>query len=162
MTDKINALVYLCRTQSTEKEIALNEFFNRWKDDAVVFNKWLQVQALSPSENTFERVQQLSRLSPFSLENPNNIYSLHMVLGGNYLAMQQDDGKTFSWFCDELLKIDEKNPQAAARLCGSFNFLKKFPTTLKELGQIENLLGYNIQTLGNKREKNQDSSMSEK
>lgn len=137
MTDKINALVYLCRTQSTEKEIALNEFFNRWKDDAVVFNKWLQAQAISPSENTFERVQQLSRQSPFSLENPNNIYSLHMVLGGNYLAMQQDHGNTFSWFCDELLKIDEKNPQAAARLCGSFNFLKKFPPSLKELGQLE-------------------------
>lgn len=137
MTDKINALQYLCQTESTEKEKSLAEFFNRWKDDAVVFNKWLQVQAGSSVKNTFETVKKLTNIPPFSLENPNNIYSLHSVLGDNYAVMQREGVRAFSWLCDEIIKIDTMNPQVAARVCGSFNFVKKYPENLRTLAQTE-------------------------
>ncbi len=137
MTDKISALLCLCQTESPEKQICLNEFLARWKDDAVVFNKWLQVQAGSVVGSTFETIKKITTGPLFSLENPNNIYSLHAVLGNNFLIMQQHDGQTFKWLCDEILKIDKNNPQVAARVCGSFNFVKKFPTKLKDLAQTE-------------------------
>lgn len=137
MTDKINSLLCLCQTESIEKEKALAIFFDRWKDDAVVFNKWLQVQAASTVKNTFETIKKITTTPPFSLENPNNIYSLHSVFGDNYKAMQRDDGSTFKWLCDEIIRIDKHNPQVAARVCGSFNFVKKFPEHLKKLAQTE-------------------------
>lgn len=137
MTDKINALQCLCQTESSEKEETLAEFFDRWKDDAVVFNKWLQVQAGSSVKNTFETVKKLTANPPFSLENPNNIYSLHSVFGDNYIAMQREEGQAFSWLCDEIIKIDKMNPQVAARVCGSFNFVKKYPENLRILAQAE-------------------------
>jgi aminopeptidase N len=137
MTDKLGALVSLCQTETPEKDKALKTFFERWKDDAVVFNKWLQVQAYSTLPNSFETVKKISETPPFSLENPNNIYSLHCILGYNYLAMQKADGSTFKWLCDEILKIDKKNPQVAARVCGTFNFVKKYPENLKVLAQAE-------------------------
>ncbi len=137
MTDKINALVALCRTESDEKQKALNEFFNRWKDDAVVFNKWLQVQASSCVSKTFETVKKIAATPPFNFENPNNIYSLHSVLGKNYLVMQRDKEETYKWLCDEIIRIDKMNPQVAARLCGNFNFVKKFPEDIKSIAQSE-------------------------
>lgn len=137
MTDKIGSLSALCTTESTEKKQALDLFFNRWKDDAVVFNKWLQVQSTAPLQSTFETVKQLAMTPPFSSENPNNIYSLHGAFGDNYLAMQIPDGSTFKWLCDEILKIDKMNPQVAANVCGSFNFIKKYPHELKVLAQKE-------------------------
>jgi aminopeptidase N len=137
MTDKLNALACLCQTETPEKDKALNAFFERWKDDAVVYNKWLQVQASSSLFNTFETVKKITETPSFSLENPNNIYSLHAILGDNYLAMQKADGSSVKWLCDEILKIDKKNPQVAARVCGTFNFVKKYPENLKVLAQAE-------------------------
>lgn len=137
MTDKLSALLSLCQTETPEKDKALNAFFERWKEDAVVFNKWLQVQASAALPNAFETVKKITQTPPFSLENPNNIYSLHGVFGDNYLAMQKPDGSTFKWLCDEILKIDKMNPQVAARVCGCFNFVKKYPEALKALAQAE-------------------------
>lgn len=137
MTDKIGSLLALCQTETPQKEKALIDFYNRWNDDAVVFNKWLQVQALVSSKNTFSKVVELSKKAPFSLENPNNIYSLHGVFGGNYLAMQAAGADGFKWLCDQIQIIDKNNPQVAARICSSFTFVKKFPETLKAQAQIE-------------------------
>lgn len=137
MTEKINAIVALCKTNSKEKMVALSEFFDRWKDDSVVYNKWLQVQASSRVHDTFEIVQKISITPPFSLENPNNIYSLISVLAGNHLVMQREKEKTFSWICDKIIEIDKKNPQVAARVCNNFNFVKKFPEDVKTIAQSE-------------------------
>lgn len=137
MTDKLAALRELCQTESPEKEKALTAFFAEWKSDAVVFNKWLQVQANAKSKNTFTNVKRLSQTQPFSFDTPNNVYSLLSVFGDNYLAMSDSSGETYRWLCDQILQIDAKNPQVAARLCGSFNFVKKLPTSLKEKAQTE-------------------------
>lgn len=137
MTDKIGALLCLCENESPEKEKALAEFFNSWKDDSVVFNKWLQVQAGTNNKNTFETVKKLSKTPPFSGDNPNNVYSLLIGFGNNYLAMQNESGETFKWLCEEILKVDKKNSQVAARVCGCFNFIKKYPENLKSLAQTE-------------------------
>lgn len=137
MTDKIGALSALCATESKEKQQALESFFESWKDDAVVFNKWIQVQSTASLESTFETVKKLAVTKPFSRENPNNIYSLHAAFGDNYLAMQKEDGSTFKWLCDEIINIDKMNPQVAANVCGSFNFIKKYPTHLRDLAQKE-------------------------
>lgn len=137
MTDKLGALAGLCLTEAPQKEAALAAFFARWKDDAVVFNKWLQVQAIAPLESTFENVKKLSETAPYSRENPNNIYALQSAFGDNYLAMQSAHGSTFKWLCDEIIRIDKMNPQVAANVCGSFNFIKKYPAELRALAQNE-------------------------
>ncbi len=137
MTDQIGALFVLCQTDSKERNQALDQFYKSWKDDAVVFNKWLVAQAHSDLPGTFETVQKLTQTLPFSLDNPNNVYSLHRVFGENHLGMSRDNGRTYKWLCDEILTIDKKNPQVAARLCGSFNFVKKLPAPLKEKAQTE-------------------------
>ncbi len=137
MTDKLAALRELCQTESLETQQALESFFNEWKSDAVVFNKWLQVQANSRSQKTFANVKRLSQTAPFSFDTPNNIYSLLSVFGDNYLAMSDSSGETYKWMCDQILRIDTKNPQVAARVCGCFNFVKKLPTNLKEKAQNE-------------------------
>ncbi len=137
MTDKINAIVALCHTDSEERQKALHEFLNRWKEDAVVFNKWLQVQASSRITKTFDIVKKITTTPPFNPENPNNIYSLHSVIGRNHFVMQREKEKTYAWFCDEIIRIDKINPQVAARLCSCFNFVKKFPDEIKEIAQKE-------------------------
>lgn len=137
MTDKLNALQQLCNTETPEKDKALKIFFEEWKADAVVFNKWLAVQAVAKTKNTFQNVKLLAQIAPFSMEMPNNVYSLLGLFGENYLAMSDANGEAYKWLCDQILAIDAKNPQVAARICGTFNFVKKLPSGLKEKAQSE-------------------------
>jgi aminopeptidase N len=137
MTDTIAALSCLCETSSQDKENALADFLKKWKDDAVVFNKYLLVQAIIEKENTFEVVEKLSQTAPFSFENPNNIYSLLGAFGENFLGTQRKDGKAYKWLCDQIIKIDKNNPQVAARVCGSFNYVQKFPEPFKSQALTE-------------------------
>lgn len=142
MTDSISALGLLCETITPEREHYLQHFFNRWSGDSVVFNKWLMVQAGSPAADTFEQIKKIASRDFFNSKNPNSIYSFHGVFGKNYQAFNSDDGETYVWFCNELLNIDAWNPQVAARLCASFNFVKKLPAGQKEKAsaQIKKLL----------------------
>jgi aminopeptidase N len=137
MTDKLSALKVLCFTETPQRAQALESFYNEWKDDTVVFNKWLAVQAISHNVNTFTEVKRLAQTAPFNMESPNNVYSLLSLLGNNHFVMSDASGETYRWFCDQILKIDAKNPQVAARLCNSFTFVKKLPTEYREKAQTE-------------------------
>ncbi len=142
MTDCISALGLLCETVTPERDRYLHHFFNRWSQDSVVFNKWLMVQAGSPAPDTFNKIKEIVKSDFFNAKNPNNIYSFHGVFGKNYQSFNSDDGLTYTWFCDEILKIDAWNPQVAARLCACFNFVKKLPSQQKEkaIAEIKRLL----------------------
>lgn len=137
MTDTLGALSSLCSTMTKEKDQALATFFEKWQHDSVVFNKWLSVQSTAQLASTFDTVKALTRKPPFNPENPNNIYALISAFGDNYLAMQSQNGAPFSWLCDEIIRIDRLNPQVAANVCSSFNFIKKYPPHLKEMAQKE-------------------------
>lgn len=142
MTDKIAALAILCETTTPEAQFALDDFFKTWKDDSVVFNKWLLVQSTAQMDSVFENCRKLSKTPPFSEDNPNNIYSLHARLTENFYALQTAKENPFVWLADEILRIDRQNPQVAARICGGFNFIKKYPQKNKEqaLNEIRRVL----------------------
>lgn len=142
MTEKLNALSFLCQSESQEKEKALDNFYNEWQQDAVVFNKWLQVQAGSWTNSTFNTVKGLTQKPQFKMDNPNNIYSLIGVFADNHIGMQKNYLETYPWLCQIILKVDQLNPQVAARLCGSFNFVNKLPEKIKSvaIAELKNLL----------------------
>lgn len=143
MTDTISALALVSERKTSERDHFLKLFFDQWSGDMVVFSKWLGIQASSSADDTFSRVQEIAASSYFNSQNPNSIYSLHAVFGKNYQAFNSDDGSTYQWYCDQILKIDSWNPQVAARLCASFNFVKKLPTIQKEkaVAHVQRVLG---------------------
>jgi aminopeptidase N len=137
MTDSIYALMTLCDSKSEQKNTAINDFYQKWNTDSVVFNKWLIAQAMSRNSDTFEVVKKCCDVVGFDKNNPNNLYSLHNVFAANYLMFHTDLYPTYAWYCSEILRIDVVNPQVAARLAGAFNFTKKLPENLKALAQTE-------------------------
>jgi aminopeptidase N len=137
MTDSIYALIALCNSNSSYKNTALNDFYQKWHNDSVVFNKWLVAQATAQVSDTFETVQKCCTALGFDPNNPNNLYSLHGAFAGNYLMFHTDEKPTYQWYCSEILRIDAVNPQVGARLAAAFNFTKKLPENLKSLAQTE-------------------------
>lgn len=63
-------------TQSTQRQAALDDFYNRWSHDTNVINKWFKIQALSPAKDTLSVIQSLQEHELFDITNPNKIRSL--------------------------------------------------------------------------------------
>ena len=56
MTDSQAALALLVDLPGSERDAALQVFYDRWRDDPLVLDKWFSVQALSTQPDTLERV----------------------------------------------------------------------------------------------------------
>ncbi|HSH43323.1 MAG TPA: aminopeptidase N, partial [Arenicellales bacterium] len=144
MTDRLAALQSLAATESEERERALDTFYNAWREEPLIVNKWLSVQATSPAPDTLERVRDLTVHDAFDIRNPNKVRAL---LGGlamrNALHFHQADGEGYQLVADFVLKLDRLNPQAAARLASSFSFWRRYEPGRRKLmrKQLERIQG---------------------
>src|SRR3546814_2019407 len=68
---------------SEERERALDIFYQRYRDNPLVLDKWFQVQAWSLRPDTVDAVKELARHPDFTLANPNRVRALYGALTGN-------------------------------------------------------------------------------
>jgi aminopeptidase N len=117
MTDRLAALAVLALLGGEARETAFARFYEQFKDDALVIDKWFALQATIPEEATTERVHRLMRRPDFSLHNPNRVRSvLGAFASGNLTRFHALDGSGYRLVVDTVLELDSKNPQLAARL----------------------------------------------
>ncbi|MFG1419551.1 aminopeptidase N [Xanthobacter sp. V0B-10] len=121
MTDRLSALAVLAQHDVPEREQALARFYERFKDDALVIDKWFILQAQIAAPDTLERVKGLMGHPAFSLGNPNRVRSLiGAFAAGNPTQFNRPDGAGHAFVADAVLTLDPKNPQVASRLLSSF------------------------------------------
>ena len=127
MTDSLAALAKLAHLETPESDQAFDLFYDRWKEDALVMNKWFANRALSLRGDTFEKIQQLIQDPVYDKNNPNNIYSLIYSFASYNLAhFHNPDGRAYQWVAEQVLEIDGRNPQVSSRVASCFNSWKKF------------------------------------
>jgi aminopeptidase N len=127
MTDSMAALMCLANSEAPEREDALARFGERWRDEALVMDKWFRVQALSRAGDTLRRVQELSRHAAFDLRNPNRARALlHTLALENPLHFHAADGSGYRWIAEQVVALDRLNPQVASRLARAFDRWKKY------------------------------------
>jgi aminopeptidase N len=121
MTDRLAALTTLCLSGAAAREEALDRFQALYRDDPLVLDKWLTLQAQIPETSTLDRVRRLMQHVPFSLSNPNRVRALiGSFASGNQTQFNRPDGEGFRFVADVAAEIDQRNPQVAARLLGAF------------------------------------------
>ncbi len=76
MTDAMAALAALNDTAAEARDIAMSRFESRWRDNPLVMDKWLALQATSCRPGTLERVRALLSHPVYDARNPNRIRSL--------------------------------------------------------------------------------------
>ena len=76
MTDAMAALAALNDTAADARDIAMARFEARWRDNPLVMDKWLALQATSCRPGTLERVRGLLSHPAYDARNPNRIRSL--------------------------------------------------------------------------------------
>ena len=126
MTDRQGALGTLVNGVSDEREAALDIFYNRYADNALVLDKWFQVQALATRDDTAALVAELAQHPDFSLANPNRARALVGAFGVNQRAFHTAGGAGYRWLADRLLELDALNPQTAAKLLPPLGRWRRF------------------------------------
>jgi aminopeptidase N len=127
MTDVMAALVSLVNNKCDQQQKALELFYTKWKNDLLVVDKWLGIQATSRLPGTLQRVNALTSHEAFSLKNPNKIRALIGAFGqGNPSQFHDLSGEGYDFFTDKILEIDKLNPQIAARLATVYTMWRKY------------------------------------
>jgi aminopeptidase N len=120
MTDRMAALSTLSLQACPEREHAFADFYKRYADNALVVDKWFSLQAFIPQPDTLDKVRSLTAHAAFSFSNPNRVRSLIGAFAGNPTQFNRADGAGYNFLADNLLLLDPKNPQIAARLATVF------------------------------------------
>jgi aminopeptidase N len=129
MTDSMAALATLANLDCPERESALAAFYERWKNEPLVVDKWLAVQAASRLPATLQTVKQLLEHPAFDLKVPNRVYALIRTFAANHVRFHAADGGGHAFLADQILALNALNPQVAARMARSFDRWRRFDET---------------------------------
>jgi aminopeptidase N len=130
MTDQMAALQALINASGVEAESlkakALAVFYEQWKSEALVVNQWLLAQASCKLPGTLERVKTLMQHEAFDMTNPNKVRSLiGSFCGANAINFHSDQG--YEFLADQIIKLNDLNPQIASRLLTPLTKWHKYP-----------------------------------
>lgn len=119
MTDRQGALVALVGAHSELAEPALARFYELFKHEPLVIDKWFTLQATAPEAGgkVFARVKALMSHPDFTLKNPNRARSLIAAMCmANPAAFHRPDAAGYVFWADRVLELDAMNPQLASRI----------------------------------------------
>ena len=128
MTDRMGALRALVNSgYEKEQEQALADFYQQWKDDPQVVEQWFSVQSGSTRTGGLRKIHELMAHPAFDWKNPNKIRSVIGVFAGQNLpAFHAEDGAGYQFLAEQVRKLDDSNPQIAARLVSPLTRWRKF------------------------------------
>src|SRR5581483_6657061 len=134
MTDAMGALNALMLIGGESFEAALADFYERWRDEPLVIDKWFALQARDPSEGALGRVLGLTAHPAFDPKTPNRLRAVVATFASQNPARFHDpSGAGYRFLADQVLMVDAFNPNVAARLIEP---LGQWPRYKPELGAL--------------------------
>ncbi|XP_024396860.1 puromycin-sensitive aminopeptidase [Physcomitrium patens] len=145
MTDQLAALNAICQNPGNLRSKSLADFYEQWKEEALVMNKWLALQAMSDIPGNVENVRRLLDHPAFDIRNPNKVYSLIGGFCTSAINFHAKDGSGYTFLADVVLQLDKLNPQVASRMVSSFSRWRRFDEERQALAkaQLERITSQN-------------------
>jgi aminopeptidase N len=143
MTDVVAALSLLAESDLPERTAALADFYARWRDDALVVDKWFALQAMAQRPDALDVVTALLHHEAFTLANPNRVRSLLGAFAqANPTGFHRADGAGYTFVADHVLALDRRNPQVASRLAQPFGRWRRYDAKRQDhmRAQLERIL----------------------
>jgi aminopeptidase N len=130
MTDRAAALTALIHSGADAEE-QLQAFYDQFKGEALVIDKWFAMQASAPTTNV-ARVRELMGHPAFTLRTPNRARSLlFSFTNNNPSQFHAKDGSGYEFWAEHVVKLDALNPQVAARFARSMDRWRRYAPELQ-------------------------------
>ena len=132
MTDMVGALNALMHVQGAPYQQALDAFYDRFRNEPLVIDKWFALQAACPHPDTLARVESLSHHPDFDSKVPNRWRALVGGFANNQSVFHDRDGKGYDFLKGQILAVDAFNPMTAARLVEPLSRFRAFASPWRE------------------------------
>jgi aminopeptidase N len=117
MTEAMGGLVALMLMGGPDFDHALEAFYDRWKDEPLVIDKWFAVQARDPDDGALGRVLGLTAHPAFDARTPTRLRAVVQTFAAyNPARFHDPSGAGYRFLADQILATDAINPMTAARL----------------------------------------------
>ena len=137
MTDRQGALAVLTMLDGSEREDALGDFYDRYRGDSLVIDKWFALQAGAPRCDTIDTVEALLGHADFTMKNPNRLRALAGSFAGNQWVFHEASGRGYRLLGELIVNADAINPQVAARLVPPLGRWRRFEARRAALMRAE-------------------------
>jgi aminopeptidase N len=138
MTDQIGGLNALMLIGGPAYEEALAAFFERWKHEPLVIDKWFALQGRDPSETALGRILGLTAHPAFDQKNPNRLRALVSSFANfNPVRFHEPTGAGYRFLADQIIAVDGFNPMTAARLVDPLGGWRRMKPELGALMKAE-------------------------
>lgn len=112
MSERLGALRVLVWNDAPQAQQALDDFYNRYKDEALSLDQWFMIQAANPNA-TAETIRTLTQHPDYDLGTPNRVRSVSGGLSNNPVNAWSYG---VEHYIDLAQYFDEKNPILGSRL----------------------------------------------
>ena len=130
MTDRYSALNIAIQNFAEQSNPLVQDFYQRFANEALVIDKWFTAQATRFSgdfKQMHDTLTQLMAHPAFINPNPNRLRSLIFAFcNSNPRHFHQTDGTGYQFWAEQVLAIDGKNPQVASRLARTCEHWRTF------------------------------------
>ncbi|BCW90744.1 Aminopeptidase N [Alphaproteobacteria bacterium SO-S41] len=127
MTDQFEALATLTHTDTPQRDEALAWFYERWKTNDIVINKWFNAQALSRAPGAVQRIIALESHPVMDMTNMARGLAFY---GGffrqNRVAFHDSSGAGYKFLADRLLMIDAMGRSSSHYLMPQINQWRRY------------------------------------
>ena len=126
MTDELSALVTLSQLGGRRVDQSLETFYDKWQDNPLVIDKWFAVQAMRKMPGGIADLQSLAQHKAYDRRNPNRVRALigNFAMANPHM-FHNINGSGYAFFTDQIMDMDSRNPQVAARLAGAYEIWPK-------------------------------------
>ncbi|WP_293573395.1 aminopeptidase N [Phaeobacter sp.] len=152
MTQQYTALAALMRAEKGEAQS--QHFFEQWRDDRLVMDKWfaLQIGCARP-ETAAQTAADLTGHALFDSKNPNRFRAVFGALAGHHAGFHHASGAGYRLLAEHLIALDPLNPQTTARMCAAFQTWPRYDADRQ--AQIKEALERILATEGLSRDTNE-------
>ena len=140
MTDRLSALGVLAHLGGADYDKALAAFYDRYRGDDLVIDKWFAIQSTSGRPGALDRIADLMTHGDFTMKNPNRLRSV-AAFAYTPCIFHSGDGQGYQMLGDLILAADKLNPQVAARMVPALGRWRKLaePYSTKMREELERL-----------------------
>jgi aminopeptidase N len=138
MTDAMGGLSALMLIGGAAFEEALTHFYERWKNEPLVVDKWFALQARDSGDGALGRVLGLTAHPAFDPKNPNRLRALVSTFASmNPARFHDPSGAGYRFLADQILAVDAINPSVAARLIEPLGGWRRYKPEYGQLMKAE-------------------------
>ena len=133
MSDKLAAMNICSNSKDPKRDEILEDFYQTYKNDDGVVNKWLFSCACADRPDAVNVVRKLMEHPAFNIKNPNKLRS---VMGGfayNQPEFHKADGSGYALAAEMAIKVDDFNPQMACHMVRPMMRWKRFDEKRQEM-----------------------------